>query len=349
MTSAQQAALLRSLLPTGLGSADLRALIAEDIRSRSVFSARTTSAVYLSGVAEVVAKMANGDMDLATARWNLMQLLDALGYTPEGGFPEMEEDAPGPVPPAVAGSLQDLRSSRRLDLLLQTQLDLVRGRGQQIRGMDSTAMRLYPAWELWRGITVQQPRQWGGIHDGTPPKHLNQVDPRPRWIIAGGKPHPSGRLIAFKGDPIWGELGSSGNFDDALDVDFPPFAFNSGMRWLPVSAREVRELGITGPDGETAEEWIAKKPRTMADVPGESPAATTPPSGIPAPQGSVKPVPEDLRKELTNKGDIVIVQDTAARAEDEEAIRARIAARRAARDAERQRDLETAIRRGTTP
>jgi hypothetical protein len=335
MTTAEQIAAIRALLPTTLGSAELRDAIAADIRARSVFSARTGSAVYLSQVAEIVRQIAAGDMDLATGRVTLMQTLDALGYTPEEGFPEVPE---GEVPPALAGTLQDLRSARRIDLLLDTQVELVRGRGQQIRGSTPDALYSHPAWELVRLIPRDVPRNWGGMHDGTPPRHMKAIDPRPRWTIAGGQPTSTGRLIALKGDPIWGELGSSGNFDDALDVDFPPFAFNSGMRWLPVRRGEVTALGITGPEGETLDEWERESHRTLID---EQPS-------IPAPQASMKKVGESIRKALTEDGQITIVGDTATTPDNEDAIRDRIAARRAAREAARQRDMEEAIKSGTT-
>jgi hypothetical protein len=108
---------------------------------------------------------------------------------------------------------------------------------------------------------------------------------RPRWIIAGGKSHPSGRIIALKGDPVWGELGSYDNFDDALGVDHPPFAFNSGMRWKEISAAECRSLKITGPNGESIEDWQASRPAVMA---GKLP--------LPAPKISLRGVDPALVK-----------------------------------------------------
>ena len=49
------------------------------------------------------------------ARVRLRSALASLGYTPEGGFPGDDE-----VPPAEAGSLQDLSSDARLRLQLET-------------------------------------------------------------------------------------------------------------------------------------------------------------------------------------------------------------------------------------
>lgn len=277
---ASQVAKIRNVLPTSLGSAEIRGALAEDIRARAVFSARVTSAHYLSKVHEVVEAMAAGEMDRATARVTLLETLRSIGYTPEGGFPDAE---PGSVPPALAGTLQDISSFQRQELMLTTQLALVRGRGQQLRGSTPDRLKVAPAWELVRYMEKAAPRDWPS-----------------RWIIAGGKLSPGNRMIALKGDPVWGELGASANFDDALDVDFPPFAFNSGMGWREVDPAVVREFGITGPDGETAAEWLSQRhPLTVGSQ-----------SGIPAPQASVKSVAQPMLDQLQKDG-ISVVDGTA--------------------------------------
>jgi hypothetical protein len=112
MSDAAAIARLRAALPTWLGSAELRAGLAADVRARSVFSARVGNATFLDAIKMVVEELAAGETDFATARWYLGETLKELGYEPEGGFP----DAPGgEVPPAEPGSLQDLRSRGRLD------------------------------------------------------------------------------------------------------------------------------------------------------------------------------------------------------------------------------------------
>jgi|GEM_PF-3377016 len=58
----------------------------------------------------------------------------------------------------------------------------------------------------------------------------------------------NGRMIARKDSPIWSELGSSANFDDALDVEYPPFAFNSGMWVRDIDRDEALALGLIEAD-----------------------------------------------------------------------------------------------------
>lgn len=228
-------------MPTGLGTAGLRELSA-DLRARMVFTARGTSAIFASKIKEVVNLLAAGDIGPADARLALIETLRALGYTPEGGFPETPN---WKVPPALEGTLQDLSSFRRLDLIVRTQLELMQGAGTQARGTTPDRLEAAPAWELIRVAEVSVPRDWPA-----------------RWAVADGA-MTEGRMIALKGDPIWGELGSSANFDDALDTDHPPFAFNSGMGWREIQRAEVVALGITGPGGESIDEWLATQPQTI--------------------------------------------------------------------------------------
>lgn len=237
------AAQKRGALPTALGTAELREL-GGDVLARSVFTARGTNAIFASKLKEVIEQLAAGDIGEGQARTALYEVLDALGYDAEkGGFPGEE------LEPALKGTLQDLRSFRRMDLIVRTQLDLMTGAGQQMRGHQALDLASHPAWELYRIENRSAPRDWPS-----------------RWVIAGGRDpaETGGRMIALKGDPVWGELGAWENFNDALGVDYPPFAFNSGMGWKEIAAAEVQALGITGPDGETPEEWQASQPNVMA-------------------------------------------------------------------------------------
>jgi hypothetical protein len=264
----------RTALALGLSTAQMRELGA-GIMARSAWTARGTSMIFASKLKEVVDAMAAGDMDEATARVTLLETLRSLQYTPEGGFPDAP---PGSVPPAIKGTLQDLSSFRRLNLIVRTQIDLMTGAGDQYRGHTPDRLEAAPAWELIRVLPVGVARDWPG-----------------RWVTAGGKPIPesfsktahqrmyeSTGMIALKGDPVWGELGASANFEDSLDVDHPPFAFNSGMGWREVSRAKCKELGITGPNGESIEEFHAgeDRPRVIA---GELP--------LPTPSLSLKDVP----------------------------------------------------------
>lgn len=236
---AQLASSAREVMTTSLGTAELRELGA-GVLARSVFTARGTNAIFASKLKEVIDQLAAGDIGEGQARTALYECLDALGYDVEkGGFAGEE------VPPALKGTLQDLRSFRRMDLIVRTQIDLMTGAGLQFRGHQPERLAQFPAWELVRLEDKAVPRDWPS-----------------RWTIAGGNSQAS-RMIALKGDPVWGELGSYGNFQDALGTDHPPFCFNSGMGWKEISLAECESMGVMGPNGETPAEWLESRPVTM--------------------------------------------------------------------------------------
>jgi len=314
---------IREILPTTLGSAEIRTRIAVELRSNAVFSARTGNTIYLAKIKEVIDAVAAGRMDQATARLVLLETLRAIGYTPEGGFPD---DPPGEVPEAIQGTLQDLSSRRRMDLIIDTQRALMIGCGQQLRGMQPERLKQFPAWELVRAEDRMAPRNWASGDGGTPPRYQGQPDMRSRWTIAGGILN-GGRMIALKGDPIWGELGSSDNFQDALDTDHPPFAFQSGMAWREVSMAECKVLGVTGPNGESIEAWITE----------EHPLLTGTQPALPVPQIAVQKLPPEMVKSLEEKAGALVHEGTAyPKSADSDDLRDRITARRAAREARRQ-------------
>jgi hypothetical protein len=217
----------RGVLPTWMGTAELADLEAR-LTERAVFSARTTNAVYLEGLKERIQRLiADGyEGDQAQLRLELKSLLAELGYDPINGFPG---DAKLGIPAAQPGSLQDLSSDRRINLILDTQIELIGGKGQQQRGLDPAALDLFPAWELVRVKKARVPRDWNK-----------------RWEIAGGRiikdADGKRRLIAHKRDEVWSVLGDRSLFKDALGVSHPPFAFSSGMAWEAIETSEWEEL-----------------------------------------------------------------------------------------------------------
>jgi len=244
-SAALRRAQARGVLPLDLSSAEIRRQVAKMIRENAVFSARTTNALYLQEVRERIARLMQGGFrnDLPKLRLELKQILAELGYTPETGFPG--DEALG-IPPAEPGSLRDLSSDARLNLLLTTQEELMRGAAQKARGLDGTRVIQFPAWELVRLGQREVPR--GSPKSGT-------MGWPARFVKAGGvlrlDAEHRERMIALKSDPVWVRLGEGALFDDALDTDHPPFAFNSGMGWTEVHHSELSLLTPTLEPGET--------------------------------------------------------------------------------------------------
>ena len=237
----------REVFTTDFGSADLRGL-SRELRERSIFSARTTNAEYLQDVSDVVDDLLRGKINIATARLQLMRKLKQLGYDPAVGFPQDM----AAIPPAERGSLQDLSSEMRIDLMLKTNVAMARNYGRVVAGNTSEALYAFPAWELVRLGVRHTPR-------GTPDSH--SVGWQRRWSAAGSSvgwvgcvggnqepgtknEEPPLRMIALKDSPIWQALGDGdgGDWTDTLGNPYPPFAFNSGMDWRAVSRAEAEEV-----------------------------------------------------------------------------------------------------------
>jgi len=235
----------KRVLPTGLSSAELRQEWSEALRRRSIFSARTTKAAILQEYQDKLGELLDGKTNIATARMELQQLFDALGYTPERGFSGDEEHA---IPPAEPGTLRDLSSRTRVDLVLTTNLRQCANFGFWKQGQSDFALFAYPCYELIRIYPRQIPRglrlSKGAL------EHVEGEDWPSRWEAVGGTFYGLGRMIARKDDEIWGRLGDSAIFPDALDTFLPPFAFNSGYGWREIDRAEAIKLGVIDEETE---------------------------------------------------------------------------------------------------
>lgn len=217
---------LKELLPTSLGSAEIREQIARDLLRRSVFSARMECARYLADVRDVAVRMLEGTLDQASARNTLEGVLERMGHS-------MDDE----------GGLKNPASIRRLDLILETQTQMAASVAR-LQGQTPAVVEEWPAWELER------------VED----RALPRPDWAARWNLAGQSvgwegalpTHIGGRMVALKSSPIWQALGDGvGGFRDTLGNPFPPFAYSSGMGWSDISRRECIELGLE-PDGKPA-------------------------------------------------------------------------------------------------
>ena len=237
----------RQVMPTALDTRGLRELDAA-LRRQSFFSAKNQMEEMLDTAKGMVESIVNPKLvkradrvtpenpegwvtegfNPATARNELRRVADALGLPTEAGVP---------------GALTDLASDARLDLIIKTNTDIARGYGFKRAGQTRGALDAFPAWELYRLEARKEERDWltrfrtAGAATGTP-------EGEGGWIIEGE------RMIAVKNHPIWDRLGDSGLFDDALDVSYPPFAFNSGMWTEDVPRDEAEALGILAPAAE---------------------------------------------------------------------------------------------------
>jgi hypothetical protein len=223
-TEAVRAAQDRGLLPTNLSS-DQIAEWDSELKELSVFSARTNHAGYVQDIKNTVVSIMQGEFNEATARAKLQEALQSLEYNPQrGGFPGLSDPN---IPPAEPGTLRDLSSDARTQLVLRTQMRQMANRGYLEQGTTRSALFTFPAWELIR------------IY----PRTKKRDDWPQRFVEAGGQIH-SGRMIALKSDPVWANLGNPAFFRDGIGTPYPPFAFGSGMGWRQVARAVCEQLGL---------------------------------------------------------------------------------------------------------
>lgn len=232
---------IKDLLPTTLGSGEIREQIAADILRRSVFSARMASAPYLAQVRDVCAELSAGTVSQSDARARLMDALGRMGHSPLDG-----------------GGLSNPASIRRLDLILETQRQMAASVAKLSEETPAT-LGQWPAWRLTRMEGRGAPRpDWA--------KRWQAAGDACGWegALPNSGIYPDWDMVALKSSPIWRELGNgAGGFRDALGNPYPPFAYGSGLDWEDVDAEECRRLGLLA-DGETPD-----APASVSLSPGE--------------------------------------------------------------------------------
>ncbi|MDD5676582.1 MAG: hypothetical protein PHW60_01145 [Kiritimatiellae bacterium] len=215
------------LLPTSASSAQLADLPAQ-IHQLAELSARTTNADHLQRILDLTDQLLSGGrhdpesgayipgsyMDPATMRLKLKESLKEISYDPY-------------AEPGVAGTIKDLSSDPRINLIIRMQSEMALGLGKFIQSQDPAALDAAPAQELFRLEARKKTRDWPAI-----------------WDTAGGEFYGDGRMIALKNDPIWVAISD-------FDLPYPPFKYGSGMWTRDILRPEAEALGVMDP-GEPA-------------------------------------------------------------------------------------------------
>ena len=210
---------IKELLPTELGSAEIREEISAEILRRSIFSAKMESAKYLSTLRDVLQLYTSGQINAAKARELLTARLMSVGYLPHSET-----------------GIKDHAGKRRLQLILKTNKQMAASVAD-IKSQNQDTLAQFPAWHLTRYGRRDEPRE----------------DWPARWHFAGEAVGWDGaiqsKMIALKASPIWSALGDgAGGFSDTLGNPYPPFAFNSGLSWTDVSLEQCHAVGLTVPE-----------------------------------------------------------------------------------------------------
>ena len=135
--------------------------------------------------------------------------------------------------PGDSGSLTDITSVRRLELIWNFQMQDAHGYASRKADMDPNLLDAYPAYRLIRVESRRIPRDW-----------------YERWGEAGAQVGWEGAsktdLVALKTSPIWIALSRFGR-------PWPPFDYNSGMGLEDVDRSEAEALDLLDKNQNPAE------------------------------------------------------------------------------------------------
>lgn len=216
--------------PTSLSSKEISQYWSQKLKEQAMFSARTTEKEYLDEVKSILHDYVTGSTEVkegpnegdpmtmgkGRARILMYEKLMDLGLVGQAD--------------GDSNRIDDLASSIRLNLIIDTQNEIAHSIDQLKTASDPIQKIINPCWELVRNELRVKPRNW-----------MQRWHEAASLVMWDGVAKNTDRFIAKKDSPIWQELG---NAPDGLGNPYPPFAFNSGMGWETVSADEIDELGL---------------------------------------------------------------------------------------------------------
>lgn len=224
-------------MPTAFDSQTIAEVYHPAILNRSAFSATTIRADYLAEAQTLIRQLSQpgiivdprtlkarpagpGEQTNPTqVRAILQAYLQKIGYNPDT---------------TIAGTIQDLSSDRRIELILNMQSEFSAGYARDVAAQDPDVLDMFPADELYRQKQGRTQRDWmtrwnearAALGDAT---------------TATTATSQNGPFIALKNDPIWTHPTFS-----RFGNSHPPFDYNSGMWTRDADPDKAIRLGVTG-------------------------------------------------------------------------------------------------------
>ena len=214
--AAAEAFAVKRVIPTTLDTEEL----GKEIHRIGFTSARVKQGGLLDMLKQAIQDQLDGRGNEGETRVAMNRYLAETGYRPE---------------PGTEGTIQDLGSLQRQNLIIRTNLATSRGYGQLVEQNDPVTLDGWPAKELTRFGQRMFPRGDPHYKAGTD----GAIGWDERWIAAAEDSgdddaaaafEATGRMVALKASPIWDSLGNL--WDDSLGNNFPPFAWDSGMNTM---------------------------------------------------------------------------------------------------------------------
>jgi len=230
MLTAADKILRKALIGSNIDSRDWNTIQA-GMRDRAFFSSKVAEVNILDAARKFSSEYADGHYDLSKIRMSMRDFLTKTGYQPNEG----EE-----------GTIKDLFSKARLDVIIKHNVDSARGFIQYAEAMTPGAYAAFPAREFKRVKS----------------RNVERKTWHQRWEAAGGKEY-GGRMIALKDDPVWTKLSVFG-------TPYPPFDWGSGMGVVNIGLKEAIDLGLITKDEVKDKVSKLREERER----GESPSVT---------------------------------------------------------------------------
>jgi hypothetical protein len=218
--------LLTEKIPVGSrrSSAEWEMLPA-DFKARSMFSARVEKEFILTAMQErlkvriALAKKDGRTMDRGVFIEEMRDELTKSGYK-RGEAPR--------------GSLQDLKSTRRLGLIFDMNIAQAQGYAKYLLAMTPEGLENEPAWELVRIMGRVEARDWPVIWQQNGGTFYDGPGSNDDYPLAPG------RMIAKKTDPIWTNI-------SRFQTPWAPLDWGSGMGMRGMGREESDAYGVTSP------------------------------------------------------------------------------------------------------
>ena len=240
MTAAEKI-LRKALVGSNIDSREWNSIQA-GLRDRAFFSSQVAELQFLDEFRKGSAEHAAGDADISKIRMAIRDFLQNAGHK---------------TPDELKGTIKDLYSKARLDVILKTNVATARGFVRYANGMTPGAFAAFPAQKLLRIRQRKQGRAWDA-----------------RWKAAGdsvgwkGATPDFGTRTALKDSPIWQKLGEgAGGYRDGLGNPYPPFAWGSGVGVVDVSRKEAIELGLISDEELREKTAEMEKQRDAGNLP----------------------------------------------------------------------------------
>lgn len=236
----------KRILPTTFDTASMRQVDAS-VRRQSFWSAQNNLAEILTTEKEKILSILQPKQEAREGQEGTV----TVGFNPASARQAIKEHFaaihydPGED---LRGTILDLSSDQRINLVVDTNVKLAQGAGHFVQANASPdVVDLWPAWEFIRSEDRKEPRQWEGANGLWAQACRRAKDMRA--LECYGR---TDRMCAVKSSETWIQISNPDFTPGGIGEPYDPVAFGTGMGREEMSRDECEEIGLIEP-GEQAE------------------------------------------------------------------------------------------------